>query len=98
LSVLIQITSLGYNPVEELEAYGDKITDIHIKDRILNGGPVILGQGDVNFDSFFKKLSEIDYQGPFIMQAYRDEEGVSVFKSQLEWVKVYFSSLYDKKY
>ena len=90
--------SLGYNPVEEHEAYGDKITDIHIKDRILNGGPVILGQGDVNFDSFFKKLSEIDYQGPFIMQAYRDEEGVSVFKSQLEWVKVYFSSLYDKKY
>ena len=81
--------SLGYNPIEELEVYGDRISDIHIKDRILDGGPVVLGEGNANFDSFFNALSKINYHGPFIMQAYRDEEGVSIFKSQLNWVKRY---------
>ena len=37
----------------------------------------------------FNKLKEFDYQGPFIMQAYRDEEGVEIFKKQLDWIKPY---------
>jgi sugar phosphate isomerase/epimerase len=77
----------GFNHDEELEAYGDRITDIHIKDRMLNGGPVVLGEGDADFENFFYKLKEFDYQGPFIMQAYRDEEGVEVFREQLNWIK-----------
>jgi L-ribulose-5-phosphate 3-epimerase len=79
--------ALGYDPLEELAAYGDRITDIHIKDRKLGGGPVLLGTGDTEFDVFFKKLREFDYSGPFIMQAYRDDEGVEVFKQQLAWIK-----------
>ena len=81
--------ALGFNPIEELDAYGDKITDIHIKDRILNGGSVILGDGSANFEQFFKKLKELNYQGPFIMQAYRDDEGLSVFGQQLDWIRPY---------
>jgi len=81
--------ALGYNLVEELEAYGDRITDIHIKDRILGGGSVLLGEGHADFDAFFNKLEEFDYQGPFIMQAYRDENGVDIFKRQLDWVGVF---------
>ena len=38
--------SLGYPFEEELNLYGDKITNVHIKDRIYNGGPVFLGEGD----------------------------------------------------
>jgi len=72
-----------------LETYGDRITDTHIKDRVLAGGPVILGEGDANFTKFFNKLMEFDYQGPFIMQAYRDDEGVEIFKKQLDWIKRY---------
>jgi L-ribulose-5-phosphate 3-epimerase len=83
--------ALGYDSDEELEAYGNRITDIHIKDRVLGGGPVILGEGNANFDKFFRKLKEFDYQGPFIMQAYRDDEGVKVFKDQLNWIKSYIS-------
>ena len=78
--------ALGFNPVKELEAYGNRISDIHIKDRILNGGSVELGHGNGDFYSFFEKLKEYNYQGPFIMQAYRDDEGVDIFKSQLDWV------------
>jgi L-ribulose-5-phosphate 3-epimerase len=85
--------ALGYNSVEELDAYGKRITDIHIKDRMLGGGPVVLGQGVANFDAFFGKLNDFDYQGPFIMQAYRDEEGVEIFEQQLEWVKPYLEQL-----
>ncbi len=81
--------SLGYNPLDELEAYGDRITDIHIKDRVLNGGPVVLGEGDADFKVFFNKLKEFKYQGPFIMQAYRDDDGIEVFKQQLSWIKSY---------
>jgi len=83
--------ALGYDPVEELSFYGDKISDIHIKDRILNGGPVILGEGDARFSRFFNKLKDFDYKGPFIMQAYRDEEGIKVLEKQLDWVAQYIA-------
>jgi len=81
--------ALGYDAVEELDAYGERITDIHIKDRVLDGGSVVLGTGNANFERFFDKLKSFDYTGPFLMQAYRDDEGLSVFKEQLEWVKPY---------
>jgi len=81
--------AMGFDSIEELDAYGDRITDIHIKDRTLNGSSVILGQGNANFELFFQKLKEFNYKGPFIMQAYRDDEGVEVFKQQLKWIRPY---------
>lgn len=83
--------SLGYDPVEELNAYGSRITDIHIKDRLFGKGSVILGQGDACFASFFNKLKEFDFKGPFIMQAYRDEEGIDIFKKQVAYIKPYLA-------
>jgi len=88
--------ALGYDPEEELAAYGDRITDIHIKDRKLGGGPVLLGTGDVDFDLFFNKLMEFDYCGPFVMQAYRDDEGVEVFRQQLDWIKNKMGKVYAR--
>ena len=79
--------ALGFDPKEELHYYGDRITDIHIKDRLLGGESVFLGSGSADFPRFFSALSEITYQGPFIMQAYRDEEGFDIFKQQLEYIK-----------
>ena len=84
--------SSGYNPIDELSAYGERISDIHIKDRLLDGGSVKLGTGNANIPEFFKLIEKFNYSGPFIMQAYRDEEGVSTFKKQLEWVKAYIDS------
>lgn len=78
--------ALGYDCEEELACYGNRITDIHIKDRKFRGGPTMLGEGNANFSKFFKKLSDFNYEGPFIMQAYRDDEGVRVFKKQLNWI------------
>jgi len=83
--------ALGFDSDEELATYGDRITDIHIKDRMLAGGPVTLGEGNADFAKFFGKLEEFDYKGPFIMQAYRDDEGVEIFKKQLEWIKPFLN-------
>jgi L-ribulose-5-phosphate 3-epimerase len=83
--------ALGFDSSEELATYGDRITDIHIKDRVFDGGPVTLGEGNADFTKFFNKLKEFNYQGPFIMQAYRDDEGVEIFKKQLDWIKKYLN-------
>ena len=79
--------SLGYNIIEEFECYGERISDIHIKDRELGGGSVFLGTGVANFPLFNKILSNIDFKGPIIMQAYRDDEGAEIFKKQFNWFK-----------
>ena len=78
-------TSLGFNVIEEFKSYGNRITDIHIKDRKLDRGSVMLGEGDVNFKDFFEALNLINYNNPFIMQAYRDDEGLNVFEKQLSF-------------
>ena len=75
----------GYDPVEEFNAYGEKITDLHIKDRLFGKGPVILGTGNANIPKVFDLLSKYDYQGVIIFQAFRDDEGIEIFKKQQKW-------------
>ena len=81
--------SFGFEITDELSAYGDLISDIHIKDRPLGGSSVFLGKGEADFDLFFKTLEKYSYKGPFIMQAYRDDEGLKIFEQQLKWIKPY---------
>ena len=79
--------ALGFDPVEEFACYGARVSDIHIKDRILGGGSVVLGTGSAQFEKFMNALAPLDYRGPFIMQAFRDDEGIDVFRRQLEWIR-----------
>ena len=79
--------ALGFGYKDELSAYGERISDIHIKDRELGGSSVMLGSGNADFSGFFKHLKRFKFQGSFIMQAYRDDEGLDIFKKQLTWVK-----------
>ena len=83
--------ALGYDPLEELACYGEKISDIHIKDRKLGGGSVPLGTGDVQFGRFFEALRPLNYSGPLIIQAYRDDEGLEIFREQLAWMREHFA-------
>ena len=78
---------MGYDPEQEFAAYGDRITDVHIKDRVKDGFSVCLGQGSANFSKIFKCVQNYGYTGPFIMQAFRDDEGLEVFKLQLDWLR-----------
>ncbi len=75
--------SLGYNPAEEFSAYGSRIGSVHIKDRILGGGTVPLGQGNTNFEALFRALRSVGYSGDFILQVARGEAG-----DEVEWGKL----------
>ena len=68
-------SGIGYNCVEEISSYGSWIATLHIKDRLLNNGTKPLGEGSADFVSFFNKFSKLNYQGPIVLQAAREEEG-----------------------
>ena len=70
--------SLGYNPVEEFDAYGSLIDSVHIKDRKFKGESVPLGEGAVDFSALFCLLHRIDYKGDFILQTARGLWGYEV--------------------
>ena len=77
--------SLGFNPIEEFKAFGNKILNVHVKDRILGGSTVPLGAGHSDIKLVFKKLNEIGYRGGITMQAARGEDDVAVAKEQLSY-------------
>ena len=87
---------LGYDSEQEFAAYGDRITDIHIKDRVKNGFSVCLGQGSADFTKIFKCVQNYGYSGPFVLQAFRDDEGLQIFKTQLKWLKELLDSVDEK--
>ena len=77
--------SLGFDPKEELEAYGKKILNVHVKDRKLGGTTVPLGTGSADIQGVFQKLNEIGYAGGITMQAARRENDIDIAKEQLSY-------------
>ena len=78
--------SLGYNPKEEIDAYGSWINNVHIKDRVLGGGTVPLGTGNADIPRFLKLLKLSGYSGGFHLQAARGADDVATarhYKEQL---------------
>ncbi|QWD30118.1 sugar phosphate isomerase/epimerase [Polynucleobacter paneuropaeus] len=89
--------ALGFDPEEEIEIYGDRILNVHVKDRKLGGTTVPLGSGDANFEDVFKALAKVGYSGNFILQTARaSNEDHDVVLCQyrnmtLELIKLYES-------
>lgn len=67
--------ALGFNPIEEFDAIGDRILNVHIKDRPIGGTTVPLGEGDVDFPSVFSLLKSKGYQYSYILQTARADDG-----------------------
>ena len=63
--------SLGHNPLDELEVCKERIFNVHIKDRLLNGPTVPLGTGAVQFRAVADALASQKYSGNMILQAAR---------------------------
>ena len=63
--------ALGFQPKDEFAAYGHRITNVHVKDRVLGGTTVALGTGNAQFEIVFAELARIGYQGNFILQTAR---------------------------
>jgi hexulose-6-phosphate isomerase len=85
--------SLGFDPKEELEAYGLKILNVHVKDRKLGSTTVPLGTGNANIKYVFQKLQEIGYSGGLTMQAARGENDIETAKAQLKYVRTLLNNL-----
>ena len=87
--------ALGFNAEEEIAAYGNRIMNVHVKDRLLGDTTVPLGEGDANFDAVFGALGKIGYQGNYILQTARaadgDDAGVLRHYRDLtsSWIKQY---------
>ena len=88
-------SGLGYNHEEELQSLNSSVYNVHIKDRKKGGTTMPLGSGSADFDSVFLNLKKIGYQGSFILQAARGEDGTE--KSNIE-KQVQFVKQYLKKY
>lgn len=79
--------SLGYESGDEIDAYGSRISLVHVKDRVRGGQSVPLGQGDADIPGVFRRLKTVGFAGPVTMQAYRDQQGLDVLDRQLDWLQ-----------
>lgn len=66
---------LGMHPADEIAAYGHRIVNVHIKDRLLGGTTVPLGTGSADFDTVFAALAKAGYRGNYILQTARAQDG-----------------------
>ena len=67
--------ALGYDPSEEIDLYGNRIKNVHIKDRKLDGNTVPLGEGHADLARVFKELIKAQYSGNYILQTARAKDG-----------------------
>ncbi len=67
--------ALGFNPLEEFDLYGNRIINVHVKDRLLGGTTVPLTNGNADFNKIFSLLRKISYKGNFILQTARAHDG-----------------------
>ena len=88
-------SALGYNSQREFAAYGQRVINVHVKDRVLGGTTVPLGTGSANFDVVFAGLAQINYRGNFILQTARDVVGnhadtLCIYRDMTaDWLKRY---------
>lgn len=89
--------SLNFNIDEEFQCFGERIINVHIKDRLLGGATVPLGSGNANFEKVFYNLFDKNYSGNFILQTARDyngrhSEAINIYMNKTkEWLSKYGS-------
>jgi L-ribulose-5-phosphate 3-epimerase len=83
--------ALGFKPEEEFAAYGSRIINVHVKDRVLGGSTVMLGNGNADFPTIFRLLREVAYPGNLIMQTARaaDNDHAGVLRQYIDQIEVW---------
>lgn len=67
--------AFGYDPVEEIAAYGEHVVNVHVKDRIRGGTTVPLTAGDADIPAALGALRRVGYNGNYILQTARATDG-----------------------
>ena len=80
---------LGYDSHAEFVAYGHRILNIHVKDRLFASTTVPLGQGSADFPKVFDAIKKSGYQGDYILQTARadNDDHVGVLCEYRDMVK-----------
>jgi sugar phosphate isomerase/epimerase len=82
-------------PVEALKLLNPKVVSVHCKDGKWPASPgalgceTALGQGDVNWPSFFSQLESGGYRGPLVIEreAHDEEQRMIDIRSSLEFLR-----------
>ena len=85
--------SLGMNPSEEFKMIGDRILNVHVKDRVWNGTTVPLGQGNADFKTVYSLLKSHSYDANYILQTARatDDQHLEALLEYKKFVRNGFS-------
>lgn len=85
--------ALGFSPAEEFDAYGPRILNVHVKDRVLGGTTVPLATGNADFPTVFALLRAHGYKGNYIMQTARasDERHSEALKTYMQQIEAWVS-------
>jgi L-ribulose-5-phosphate 3-epimerase len=67
--------ALGFPSNEEIDAYGERIYGVHVKDRLYQGSTVPLGEGSADIPATLRQLVKIGYNGNYILQTARAVDG-----------------------
>jgi len=87
------ITSCGFNHFEYINFFSNKINNVHLKDRTLNGQTVQPTTGDTNFKKIFTTLKKIKYNGYYTIQTARKDAGNELLTIQEH--KTIFENIYE---
>ncbi len=88
------LVAAGYDVFDELNAGAEMLVGIHIKDAkpgIVRKVP--LGEGIVPFEEFFRKLPDIDFKGPLILELWEDstQDPQQRLKEARTWIQERFN-------
>ena len=86
--------SLGYEPVDEWAAYGDRVSSVHVKDRLRGGSTVPLGSGAVDFERFFSTARQHGYRGLFLIQGARGADDIETARRYKTFVDQHLRAAY----
>ncbi len=84
----------GYEMKKDMTILKDYIINVHVKDRLRNGGSVFLGTGDTNFEEGIPYLMKNGFEGSFILQTYYEDD----FKGTSEYNYNYIKNLIKRGY
>ncbi len=85
--------ALGFDVRSECRAFGERIFNVHIKDRLLGGTTVPLLSGNTDFSRAFAALAECRYRGDLVLQTAPDPDYVGVAKKYLRMTKDWSAAL-----
>lgn len=66
--------ALGYDVADHVAAYGQRVVNVHIKDRMLRGTTVPLGLGNADIPAALQALVSSGYRGAYVLQTARAQD------------------------